>query len=94
MKKGLFAMLLCVCMAAVLMPSGFAFADSVTAGAFTVTSDSTLTEGTDYSYSDSTLTILSDKAVTIANTNPEATGDSIAVADGVDANITLAGVNI
>lgn len=94
MKKGLFAMLLCVCMAAVLMPSGFAFADSVTAGAFTVTSDSTLTEGTDYSYSDSTLTILSDKEVTIANTNPEATGDSIAVADGVNANITLAGVNI
>ena len=32
--------------------------------------------------------------MTIANTNPEATGDSIAVADGVNANITLAGVNI
>lgn len=94
MKKGIFATLLFVCMAVVLMPAGFAFADSVTAGAFTVTSDSTLTEGTDYSYSDGTLTILSDKEVTIANTNPEATGDSIAVADGVNANITLAGVNI
>ena len=32
--------------------------------------------------------------MTIANTNPEATGDSIAVADGVNANITLAGVNV
>lgn len=32
--------------------------------------------------------------MTIANTNPEATGDSIAVADGVNANITLVGVNI
>lgn len=94
MRRKIIAMLLCACMAVVLMPTGFAFADSVTAGAFTVTSDSTLTEGTDYSYSDGTLTILSDKAVTLANTNPEATGDSIAVADGVNANITLAGVNI
>lgn len=47
MRRKIIAMLLCACMAVVLMPTGFAFANSVAAGAFTVTSDSTLAEGTD-----------------------------------------------
>ena len=96
MKKRLllFAMLLCISMVAGLTPTVFAM-DTITAGAFTITSSSTLIEGTDYSYSNGTLTILSDRAVTIANTDPDTpTSDAIAVADGVNANITLAGVNI
>lgn len=81
-------------MVAGLMPTAFAV-NTITVGAFTVTSSSTLIEGTDYSYSNGTLTILSDTAVTIANTDPNTpTSDAIAVADGVNANITLAGVNI
>ena len=63
-----------------------------TAGAFTVTGG---TLGTEYTYADGVLTIKSDKALTIANTDPStATTDRIEVADGVFANITLAGVNI
>ncbi|MCI6515745.1 MAG: hypothetical protein MR442_00910 [Lachnospiraceae bacterium] len=63
-----------------------------TAGAFTVTGGIL---GTDYTYADGVLTIKSDKALTIANTDPStATTDRIEVADGVFADITLAGVNI
>ena len=56
-----------------------------------------LVYGVDYAYPASTgvLTILSDKAITIANASGVATtDDTIFVADGVSANITLAGVNI
>ena len=60
--------------------------------AFTVTGG---TLDTDYTYADGVLTIKSDKAVTIANTDPDtATTDRIEVESGVSANITLAGVNI
>ena len=73
-------------------------ASAATAGDFTIT----LTEGggdpvvdTDYTYADGVLTILSDKDITIKNTNPStSTTDRIEVADGVSANITIAGVNI
>ena len=59
---------------------------------FTVTGG---TKGTDYEYADNVLTIKTGTAITIANTNPStATSDRIEVADGVSANITLAGVNI
>ena len=56
-----------------------------------------LVYGVDYTYPANTgiLTILSDKKITIENAKKDiATTDSIEVADGVNANITLAGVNI
>ncbi|MDO4487212.1 MAG: hypothetical protein Q4C46_11590, partial [Bacillota bacterium] len=63
-----------------------------TTGAFTVT-DGTL--GTDYTYADNVLTIISETPLTIKNTNPStSTTDRIEVAENVLANITLAGVNI
>ena len=59
------------------------------------TNGGALTYGTDYDYADGALTIKSDKAVTIKNVDPNTpTTDRIEVADGVSANITLAGVNI
>ena len=65
---------------------------SAPTGDFTVTGG---TKGTDYSYADGVLTILTDTALTIQNTDPSvATDDCILVNDGVNANITLAGVNI
>ena len=64
--------------------------------AFTVTATNggTLTYGDDYTYEGGVLTIKSDKAITIANANTGSTTDRIEVADGISANITLAGVNI
>ena len=59
---------------------------------FTVTGGE---RGTDYTYSDGVLTVLTDTPLTIANKTPaDATTDTIVVADTVSANITLAGVNI
>ena len=59
------------------------------------TSGGKLSYNTDYTYENNVLTIKSGTAVTIKNTNPStATTDRIEVADGVCANITLAGVNI
>ncbi|MCI7500137.1 ubiquitin-like protein [Huintestinicola sp.] len=49
------------------------------------------TEGSDYEYADNVLTILTETPLTISGTT---TTDRIEVADGVSANITLAGVNI
>ena len=63
---------------------------SITVGAFTLTGDN-LTEGTDYSYSGTTLTILSDKAITISGTT---TTDHITIKSGIEANVTLSGANI
>ncbi|MBR4093660.1 MAG: chitobiase/beta-hexosaminidase C-terminal domain-containing protein, partial [Oscillospiraceae bacterium] len=61
---------------------------------FTITGTD-LVYGTDYTYADGVLTILSDKDITIKNTTPSTrTTNRIEVADGVSANITLAGVNI
>ena len=65
-----------------------------TTGAFTVT-DGIL--GTDYTYDNNNkvLTINTGTAITIKNTDPStSTTDRIEVAEWVDANITLAGVNI
>ena len=67
---------------------------------FTVTatnSGETLISGVDYTYPEDTgqLTIISNKAITIRNNDPSTpTTNTIVVAAGVDANITLAGVNI
>lgn len=58
----------------------------------------TLEYGVDYTFpADSTvLTVLTDKAITIKNADPDNAlrSNRIIVADGVNANITLAGVNI
>ena len=68
--------------------------------AFNVTptvSGEVLAYGTDFTYpaSDGKLNILSDKAIMIANVDPTtATSDCIEIPNGVNANITLAGVNI
>ena len=52
-------------------------------------------QGTDYTFSNGVLTILSAAALTIQNTDPAAaTSNRIEVAKDVNANITLAGVNI
>ncbi len=51
--------------------------------------------GIDYRYLDHTLTILTNKPLTIANKDPQiSVSDTIMVADKVNADITLAGVNI
>ncbi|MBQ8196191.1 MAG: hypothetical protein IJZ47_12615, partial [Oscillospiraceae bacterium] len=60
-------------------------------------SGETLEHGVDYTYSSATgiLTVLTDKAITIANADGiEETDDRIIVEKNADANITLAGVNI
>ena len=52
-------------------------------------------QGTDYSYSGGVLTILTGTALTISNTNSStATNDRIVISSGVNANLTLNGVNI
>ena len=54
-----------------------------------------LTRGRDYSWDGSTLTILSGKAITIANKKPDvANSGTIKVSSDVSANITLAGINL
>ena len=51
--------------------------------------------GTDYSYSDGVLTINSDTALTISNTNPKTvTNDRIVIGNNVNASLTFNGVNI
>jgi len=61
-------------------------------GSFAVTGGMS---GIDYRYLDNTLTILTNKPLTIANQNPKiSVSDTIIVADRVNADITLAGVNI
>lgn len=76
-----------ICLRCALPPSA-----TDTAGAFTVTGG---TQGTDYTYQDGILTILTDTALTIANTDPTvAAKDRIYIAKDVSARITLAGVNI
>ena len=61
-------------------------------GVFTVTGG---TSGTDYTYSDGVLTINSDTALIISNTNPNtATNDRIVIGNNVNASLTFNGVNI
>ncbi len=51
--------------------------------------------GTDYSYADGVLTILTDTELTIANSDPDtSTTDVINIADGVSAKLIFNGVNI
>lgn len=100
---------LCFAMAAVLpMSAGAASgeadlpttppATSITVGDFEIwtTDGGTLTENTDYKFDEyNRLIILSSTPIAIRNKNGvTTTSNSIYVSDGVDANITLAGVNI
>ena len=62
-----------------------------TVGAFEVTGG---VNGTDYSYENGVLTILTSTEITIANKVDITTTDRIEVADGVSANIILKGINI
>ncbi len=87
MKK-LLGLALVAALCAVLLCTG-AMADT---GAFTVTGGD---EGTDYSYADGVLTILSSKSLTISNKDADTpTTDRIVIGSGVKANLTFAGVNI
>lgn len=63
MKKRVFSILLCLCMAMTLLPT-VALADSNTYGAFTVTGD----DLSGISYSGGVLTVASAAAVTISQT--------------------------
>lgn len=71
--------------------------DGIVAGDFIVSASDggTLTEGVDYSFKNSILTILSETPIIVKNkSDVQTTANRIYVADGVSANIILAGVNI
>ena len=88
MKK-LLGLALVTALCAVLLCTG-AMADEV--GDFTVSGGD---EGTDYSYADGVLTILSSKSLTISNKDANtSTKDRIVIGSDVTANLTFAGVNI
>ena len=58
-------------------------------------SNKPLVYGTDYKVDGTTLTILSDKGITVKNVDPtQPCSNDIYIEDGVSANITFAGVNI
>lgn len=82
------SLLLAVILTVGLMPAlpsiAFGAESSVTVGGLTLTGDG-IVEGTDYSYVDGVLTILSNKAMTISGTS---SSDRIVVGD-TDANLTL-----
>ena len=65
--------------------------ESYTAGAFVVYGG---TSGADYDYSGSVLTVKTTTPLMIKNASAGSTTDRIEVADGIGANITLAGVDI
>lgn len=97
-SRRILSVVLSVLMVLSLFPSTFVtvYADEVGGLTITATDGGTLTEGYDYSYKDGKLTILSNRAVTISNTNgiESTASDTIYVASDVYANITLAGVSI
>ena len=86
MKHRILSLVLTVCLVAGLLPTTV-FAATV--GGFEVEGG---TEGTDYSYANGVLTILTSTELTISTSGQ--TGDRIAVGSGVTANSVLAGVNI
>ena len=85
--------LLTLALLASVLPIGAVPAQAAdTAGAFEVTGGNS---GTDYSYSDGVLTINSDTALTISNTNTKTvTNDRIVIGNNVNASLTFNGVNI
>ena len=86
MKKRLLSIFLILAMVLCFVPMTVMAKDST--GDFTVTGG---TLGTDYTYEDHVLKIVSDTPLTISGTT---VSDRIEVALGVNANITLAGVSI
>lgn len=93
MKKIIIVNFIVMCMT-VIFAARPVLAESKTAGDFTIeaTDDKdVLTEGTDYSYADNVLRILSDTGIKISGTT---ISDRIVVAKDISAKITLAGVNI
>ena len=92
-RKALIALLATVMITAISFCGlmSFARANVNTVGTFVVTGG---VNNVDYTYASNVLTIKTATSLTIANTNPSSATDVIQVADGVDANITLAGVNI
>ncbi len=94
MKKKILSLALAMIMLLGLIPASVFTASAYSAGPFNLLSEETLTSS-DYSWKDNVLTILSDKAITIQNANQsKATNAGIYIESGVNANITLAGVNI
>ena len=91
MKKQLFRLLsLAVCVAMLFSLAAVVHAEEV--GSLTVTGGE---NGVDYSYEDGVLTVLTDTALTVSTQEGVAfSNDRIAIAEGVDANITLAGLTI
>lgn len=88
-NEKLLGLALVTALCAVLLCTG-ATADEV--GDFTVTGG---TEGTDYSYANGVLTILSSESLIIRNKDVNTpTTDRIVIDSGVTASLTFAGVNI
>lgn len=93
MKKRFLSIMLTICVVLAVVPLSSLVATAAgETGAFTVTGG---TLGIDYEYADNVLKIKKSTPLTVKNTNVgTAATDRIAVLDGVNANITLAGVNI
>lgn len=88
------SILLALCMALALLPGTVSAAETgTTVGPFIVTGG---TAGTDYTYSDSTLSILKNTPITIRNAGAGYTTSRIEISEknATGANITLAGVRI
>ncbi len=92
MRRKLFKLLVAMMISATALFALGMTAAAENVGAFEVTGG---TKDTDYTYEEGVLTIKTATPITIANTDPNTpTTDRILVADGVNANVTLAGVNI
>ena len=98
MKKRFLATFLVLCLVLELLINTSPVAKAVYDAQETLTGDFVVTggaSGVDYTYTDGVLSILSGTPLEISNQNPsQATTDTIFVANGVSADITLAGINI
>ena len=75
--------------------SGLSNAENLKLDFYATDSNKTLVYGTDYKIDGITLTILSDKGITIKNVDPaQPCSNDIYIESGVSANITFAGINI
>lgn len=75
--------------------SGLVSAENLKLDFYATDSSKPLVYGTDYKIDGSTLTILSDKGITIKNVDPtQPCSNYIYIESGVSANITFAGINI
>lgn len=75
--------------------SGLSNAENMKLDFYATDSNKPLVYGTDYKIDGSTLTILSDKGITVKNVDPtQPCSNDIYIESGVSANITFAGINI